>query len=107
MKQMAIKLFMFGTLFMGSLDARADSGNPFGFETNTYPLEYEYCKKEKDPKKSGFRGHGYKCSSALRPPPDLQKYVLLFVEDIGRCSISALYLAREISGVRDVQRSDR
>lgn len=63
----------------------ADSGNPFGFETNTHPLEYEYCTKEP----GWFRGHGYKCSSAPRPHPDLEVYALQFVEDIGLCFIQA------------------
>ena len=89
MKQTAIMLVMFGAFFTGSLNARADSGNPFGFETNKHPLKYEYCQKEKDPKKSGLRGHGYKCSSAPRPHPDFQEYFLLFVEDVGLCSIQA------------------
>ena len=63
----------------------ADSGNPFGFETNTHPLEYAYCKK-----KAGlFREHGYKCSSAPRPHPDLRSYQLLFVEKVGLCYIAA------------------
>ena len=78
-------LIMFGTLFTGSLSARADSGNPFGFETNKHPLEYEYCKKEP----GYYRGHGYKCSSAPRPHPDLEEYALQFAEDVGLCSIVA------------------
>ena len=89
MKQMAIMLVTLGTLIAGGLSAWADSGNPFGFETDKHPLEYEYCQKEKDPKKSGLRGHGYKCSSAPRPHPDFQEYFLLFVEDVGLCSIQA------------------
>ena len=83
MKQAAIVLVLFGVLMTGSLGARADSGNPFGFETNTHPLEYEYCKKEP----GRFRGHGYRCSSAPRPPPDPQEYGLQFVEDVGLCMI--------------------
>ena len=86
MKQAAIMLVMFGTVVAGSLSARADSGNPFGFETNKHPLEYEYCKKEP----GLFRGHGYKCSSAPRPHPDLEEeYALQFVEDVGLCKIGA------------------
>ena len=83
MKQAAIMLVMLGTLFAGSLAALADSGNPFGFETNKHPLEYEYCKKEP----GLFRGHGYTCSSAPRPHPDIQEYQLQFVEDVGLCTI--------------------
>ena len=76
---------MFGTVVAGSLDARADSGNPFGFETNKHPLEYEFCKKEPDL----YREHGYRCSSAPRPHPDLEVYNLQFVEDVGLCLIGA------------------
>ena len=79
-------LVMLGALFTGSLSAWADSGNPFGFETKTHPQEYEYCKKEP----GLFRDHGYKCSSAPRPHPDLEEYALQFVEDVGLCSITAL-----------------
>ncbi len=69
----------------GTLGARADSANPFGFMTNTHPLEYEYCKKEP----GLFRNHGYKCSSAPRPHPDLLEYRLFFVEKVGVCYIEA------------------
>ena len=85
MKRTAIMLVIFGALFAGSPCARADSGNPFGFETNKHPLEYEYCKKEP----GLYRGHGYTCSSAPRPHPDLDKYALKFVEGVGLCRISA------------------
>ena len=90
MKRTTIMLVMIGILIAGSLDARADSGNPFGFETNKHPLEYEYCKKEP----GLYRGHGYKCSSAPRPHPDLEEYALQFVEDIGLCFIAARHQAR-------------
>lgn len=89
MKQAAIILIALGTFITGNLNAWAGSGNPFGFETNKHPLKYEYCQKEKDPKKSGLRGHGYKCSSAPRPHPDFQEYFLFFVEDVGLCSVQA------------------
>lgn len=85
MKLATIVLGLFGVLMMGSLGARADSGNPFGFETNTHPLKYEYCKKEP----GLFRNHGYKCSSAPRPHPDLEEYMLKFVEQVGLCFILA------------------
>ncbi len=83
MKQTAIILIVLGTFITGNPSVQADSGNPFGFETNKHPLEYEYCKKEP----GLFRGHGYKCSSAPRPHPDLEEYALQFVEDIGLCAI--------------------
>lgn len=87
MKRTAIMLVIFGALFAGSPSARADSGNPFGFETNKHPLKYEYCKKEP----GLFRGHGYVCSSAPRPHPDIQEYQLQFVEDVGLCTIEASF----------------
>ena len=85
MKQATFMLLVLGTLFTGSLSAEAESENPFGFETNKHPLEYEYCKKEP----GLFRGHGYTCSSAPRPHPDIKEYRLQFVEDVGVCAIVA------------------
>lgn len=85
MKQATILLVVLAAFFTGNFTARADSGNPFGFETHKHPLEYEYCKKEP----GLFRGHGYECSSAPRPHPDLEEYALQFVEGIGLCSIWA------------------
>lgn len=76
-------------LLTGSLPAQAESDNPFGFETNTHPLEYEHCKKE--PGSSALRGHGYKCRFAPRPHPDVKEYTLQFVEGIGLCFIGAMY----------------
>ena len=81
MKQTAIILMVLGTFITGNPSARADSGNPFGFETNKHPLEYEYCKKE--------RPYWYECSSAPRMHPDIEKYILHFVEDVGLCVIGA------------------
>ena len=83
MKQTVIMLVVLGTFIAGSSSAHAESGNPFGFETDKHPLEYEYCKKEP----GLYRGHGYKCSSAPRPHPDLEEYALQFVEEIGLCFI--------------------
>ena len=89
MKQATIMLTVLGALIAGNPSVRADSGNPFGFETDKHPQEYEYCKKYKDPEDSGLRGHGYKCSSAPRPHPDFQEYLLGFVEEVGLCTINA------------------
>ena len=89
MKPAIIMTLLLIVLLTGGHDVLANSGNPFGFETNKHPLKYEYCQKEKDLKKSGLRGHGYTCSSAPRPHPDFQEYFLLFVEDVGLCSIQA------------------
>ena len=85
MKQVAIVLVLFGVCMTGVPGAWADSGNPFGFETNAHPSEYEYCKKEP----GWYREHGYSCSSAPRPHPDLRSYHLSFVEGVGLCYIAA------------------
>ena len=85
MKQAAIILVLFGVSMAGDPDTWADSGNPFGFGTNTHPSEYEYCKKEP----GWYREHGYSCSSAPRPHPDLRSYHLMFVEGVGLCYIEA------------------
>ena len=98
MIQTTIMLVVLGTLITGSLSARADSGNPFGFETNKHPLEYEYCKKEP----GGYRGHGYKCSSAPRPHPDLAEYALQFVEDVGLCFIAARHQPKPFTNPKDM-----
>lgn len=87
-----------GALIAGNLSAQADSGNPFGFETNKHPLEYEYCKKEP----SGYRGHGYKCSSAPRPHPDFEEYALQFVEDVGLCFIAARHQPKPFTKPKDM-----
>ena len=87
MKLATIVLVLFVVLMTGSLSTRADDGNPFGFETNTHPLKYEYCKKDKNPKHYGLRNHGYECSSAPRPHPEFHHYLLEFVEDVGLCRI--------------------
>ena len=85
MKQAAIILVLFGISMAGDPDTWADSGNPFGFETHTHPLEYEFCKKEH----GIFRDHGYKCNSAPRSHPDLHEYRLFFVEKVGLCYVEA------------------
>ncbi len=89
MKQTAIMLVVLGTFITGNPSVQAESENPFGFETQTHPLKYEYCQKDKDPQNSALRGHEYKCSSAPRTHPDFQEYFLTFVEDVGLCSIMA------------------
>lgn len=87
MKQVII-IAMIGLLFVGSSIVRAESGNPFGFETQTHPLQYEYCKKEEA---EGFlRDHFlYECRSAPRMHPDIATIWLRFVEDAGLCFIRA------------------
>lgn len=94
MKQTAIILTVLGTFITGTPCVRAESDNPFGFETNKHPLEYEYCQKDKalSPtalRSRSLRGHGYTCSSAPRPHPDFPEYTLSFVEGVGLCFISA------------------
>ena len=81
MKQAAIALLA-GLLCIGSPTAQADSPNPFGFETQTHPLEYEYCKT--------LDYHfWYECSSAPRMHPDIEQINLKFVEGVGLCAIAA------------------
>ena len=87
MKQATIMLVVFGVLVVGNSSAWAENENPFGFETDKHPLEYEYCKR--DPGLINFRGHGYTCSWAPRPHPDIQEYQLQFVKDVGLCVIVA------------------
>lgn len=98
MKQTTILLVVLVALVTGSLSARADSGNPFGFETNKPPLEYEYCKKEP----GYYRGHGYKCSSAPRPHPDFEEYALQFVEEVGLCFIAARHQPKPFTNLKDM-----
>ena len=85
MKQV-ILIAIIGLLFLGSSNVQADNGNPFGFETNTHPLQYEYCKKE-EPRYA--KGYAYRCRSAPRPHPDFEEYMVMFVEEVGLCSITA------------------
>ena len=86
MKQAAIALLA-GLLCGGSPIVRADSGNPFGFETDTHPLTYEYCKKWKG--KDSYSHFWYQCRSAPRMHPDIENIFLKFVDDVGLCAIDA------------------
>ena len=87
MKQVVV-IAIIGLLFMGSPSVRAESENPFGFETNKHPLTYEYCKKMET---TSFKlGYEYECSSAPRKHPDIRRIHLHFVEDVGLCSIKAM-----------------
>lgn len=79
---------MLGLLFLGSCNVRAESDNPFGFETQTHPLQYEYCKKVVDKKAVDYH-FSYECSSAPRMHPDIEQIYLRFVEGVGLCSIAA------------------
>ena len=83
------RLLIFGLAFVvaGVGSARAASENPFGFETHKHPLEYEYCKRERDKEIVFFRSHGYLCSSAPRPHPDFHRYWVMYVEEVGVCII--------------------
>lgn len=85
MKPACICMVLSLAFLTGISCAEAESDNPFGFETDTHPLKYEYCKKEH----GLFRDHGYKCNSAPRSHPDLHEYRLLFVETVGLCSVGA------------------
>lgn len=92
MKRLLIGLFgkaafILAVLLTGSLPAQAESDNPFGFETNKDPGEYEYC--EKQPPGHAYRNHGYSCTTAPRPHPDFKWYHLQFVKEVGLCRIQA------------------
>ena len=64
------------------------SDNPFGFGTQTHPLDYENCRSmSKQYGGQGYRGDAYECESAPRPHPDLTEYWLEFVEGVGVCAI--------------------
>ena len=68
--------------------AEAESGNPFGFETGTHPLTYEYCKKITH---ESYRAHyGYECTFAPKMHPDIESILLHYVEDVGLCYIKAV-----------------
>ena len=78
---------MIGLLVVGNTLAQAESDNPFGFETYTHPLQYEYCKAwETEKSDSHF---WYKCRSAPRMHPDIEQIDLKFVEGAGLCMIGA------------------
>lgn len=73
-------------VFTGSFCRGAEGGNPFGFETNTHPLEYEYCGKAQDHIRYPYL---YICKSAPRSHPDFYQYDLNFLEGVGLCAISS------------------
>lgn len=79
--------FALAVLMTGSLSAQAESGNPFGFETDTHPLKVESCHPiDADHLHSR---HWYECTSAPRSHPQLRRYLLRFVEGVGLCTIFA------------------
>ena len=67
---------------------RVGTGNPFGFATRMPPDQYGYCQKDRD--LSDYPDEYYWCRSAPVPHPDVQRYHLRFVEDVGLCGILAL-----------------
>lgn len=87
MKQALITILTVGVFVANSVCAQAGSPNPFGFETQTHPLEYEYCKKMKG--KDSYSHFWYECRSAPRMHPDIEEIHLKFVEDVGLCGIGA------------------
>ena len=88
MKQATV-IAVIGLLCLGSSCVWAESQNPFGFETNTHPLEYEYCKKYSEVSEFFDSHFEYQCGSAPRMHPDIETFYLEFVEDVGLCSIKA------------------
>lgn len=95
---------MLTLLFLGSCNVRAESDNPFGFETQTHPLQYEYCKKEE----TDFLHEPFlhECQSAPRMHPDIKTIYLKFVEGVGLCFIRAnsgdfIGFGKELGGLID------
>ena len=88
MKQVVIIICLLSVIVMVPPPAQAESDNPFGFEIQPHPLQYEYCKPI-PPESFGGMPHWYKCSSAPRPHPYLQEYLLFFVDEVGLCTILA------------------
>lgn len=92
MKRLLIDLFgktafTLAVLLTGSPPAQAESGNPFGFETQTHPLKMESCHPfDSDELHSR---HWYECTSAPRPHPQIRRHLLQFVEGVGLCTIFA------------------
>ena len=78
---------LLGLLLLTHSIVWAESENPFGFETNTHPLEYEYCERWEF--KRDTSRFWYRCSSAPRMHPDIDDISLKFVEDVGLCKIGA------------------
>ena len=87
MKQAVLTMLIVGAFVANSTCAEAESDNPFGFETHTHPLEYEYCQRVE--REHEFARDLYECRSAPRMHPDLQNIHLNFVEGVGLCFIRA------------------
>lgn len=78
-------------VFTGSVGQGAESQNPFGFETQTHPLQHSYCRKADNPIRDH---HLYICTSAPRAHPDFFRYDLNFLEGVGLCDISSFTYGR-------------
>ena len=85
------RLLILGLAFFvaGGVPVYAASENPFGFDHETHPLKHDYCKREHNPTFENFRSHGYFCTSAPRPHPDLHHYWVMYVRGVGVCQILA------------------
>ncbi len=84
MKQITTTIIMV-LLLVEIPGAKAADENPFGFKTQTHPLEYKYCKRVNvDSFNSQF---WYECSSAPRMHPDVKNILLKHVEDVGLCAM--------------------
>ena len=88
--------------------------NPFGFETQTDPETYPFCKKVHPvppetqswieniglARYDNFRGVVYGCSSAPRPHPEFKEYFLSYTATQGLCEIEAKsFLQRRLPAV--------
>ena len=77
-----------------------DSDNPFGFATTVHPANYEYCDEHE---RSG-RMEYYICNSAPRPHIRLEGYDLLFMKEVGLCSITAYTRKSDDAGPSNIER---
>ena len=66
------------------LSSTVASAGPFGFDINTHPKEYGYCRPAKDKPKAWY------CGEAPRQHSAFEQYGLWFVEGVGICKIQAV-----------------
>ena len=56
MRTLFLVVSLCAVIFIGNQSVGAESQNPFGFETQKNPVQYDYCKKDFGALK---KGHGY------------------------------------------------
>lgn len=81
----------------------AETQNPFGFDSQVHPLQYEYCKNDDRMFRQG-RGY-FVCQSAPRPHPTFRTYTVQFVHGVGLCRIEAMmdtfFMRNDIKQIAD------